>query len=118
MERDGAAATLLGSAIVQLDPVREPAVGVEYHRPSQLGDLTGTQTGFDREQHHDAITRRVSSTSRSAQRCPDLLRTKSFSLFAWHGWRSVFVGEHDRQHALGDGRLAGVWRVPTQITVV
>jgi hypothetical protein len=41
MQRDGAAAALLGGAVLQLDPITNAAIGVEHHRPSQLGDLTG-----------------------------------------------------------------------------
>jgi hypothetical protein len=64
-ERDRAAAALSGGAVVQLDAIGDPSVGVEHHGPGQLGDLTGAQTGFNRQQDHHAVTPRVSATPRS-----------------------------------------------------
>ena len=48
-QRYRAAATLFGGAVVQLDAIADPSVGIEYHRPGQLGDLAGAEAGSDRQ---------------------------------------------------------------------
>jgi hypothetical protein len=39
---------VFGSGVVQLDPIRNARLRIEQHRPGQLGDLAGAQSGFDR----------------------------------------------------------------------
>jgi hypothetical protein len=41
------AGAFLGEPVSYLDELADPAVGIEHHRPVELGDLRGPQTGFD-----------------------------------------------------------------------
>ena len=84
MERYRATAALFRGVIVQLDAMTDSSISIEHHRPSQLGDLAGTQTGFDRQQDHDAVALRVTATASTAQGRTDLLSGEDFSLFARH----------------------------------
>src|SRR5258708_5061475 len=67
VERYRPTIALFGGAIVQLDVIGEPPLGVEHHRPGQLGDLAGAETGFDRQQDHDAVALRVTAVTNAAQ---------------------------------------------------
>lgn len=67
MQGDGAPAALLRHPVMQLDAVGDVALRVEHHRPSQLGDLTGAETGLDAEQDHDPIPPRVAAYGRLLQ---------------------------------------------------
>jgi hypothetical protein len=78
VERYCAAGSFLGRGIVQLDPSGDPTIRIEQHRPCQLGDLSGPQPSFDRQQDHHAVTLRVPATARSPQSSEHLLARENF----------------------------------------
>jgi hypothetical protein len=60
VQRHLAAASLLGGIVWQFNYGPDGAGRIGDHIPSQVGDLTGTETGLCRQQHHDLVASRVS----------------------------------------------------------
>jgi len=69
---------------VKLDMARDAALGVDHHRPCQLGDLAGAKAGLDRQQDHDEIAIGISAVSGSAQGCRKLLFRERFGVLDCH----------------------------------
>ncbi len=84
MQRDRPAASLLCRGVVEFDMARDAALGVDHHRPCQLGDLAGAKAGLDRQQDHDAIALGISAVSGAPQGGRKLLFCKRFRVFACH----------------------------------
>src|SRR5205085_4066152 len=85
MEWNRATTALFGGSVIQLDMLRDTTVRIEQHWPGQLGDLAGSQPGFEGEQDHHTVTLRVPAVADSPQRGKDLLWGEYLGLFAWHG---------------------------------
>ena len=92
MQRDRPAASLLGRGVVKLDMIREAPLGVDHHRPCQLGDLAGAKASLDRQQNHDAIAIGISIASSLPQRRAKLLFRKRFGVLASHLRSQRFLG--------------------------
>jgi hypothetical protein len=56
VDRNAAAAVLLGDAVVELDGLADLAGRIEHHVPGQIGNLAGPQPGFGRQQHDQLVT--------------------------------------------------------------
>jgi len=84
MQRDRPAASLLGRGVVKLDMIREAPLGVDHHRPCQLGDLASAQAGLYRQQDHDAIALGISAVRGSSQGGRKVLFCQRFGVLACH----------------------------------
>ena len=73
MQRNDAAAALLGRDVMQVDRVADLGIRVEDHLPGQVGDLGCAQTGLDRKQYDEMVTSRMAGAGSEQQEVFDVL---------------------------------------------
>ena len=74
----------LATQCVQLDGLADLAGRIEHHVPSQAGDLAGTQSGLNRQQHHQLVAEWISGGGGKEQEVVYLLIVKYLGLLAGH----------------------------------
>src|SRR6202042_2310411 len=80
VDRNAAAAVLLGDAVVKLDGLANLAGRIKHHVPGQPSDLAGAQAGLDREQHDQLVAKRVTGSGGKDNETVYLLVMKYFGL--------------------------------------
>ena len=73
-----------GGAIAQFDDRPNAAGGTEHHIPGEFGDFAGAQSGSDREEDNDAVTKGEAGIASEEQQVFELICRKYLGLLAWH----------------------------------
>src|ERR1022692_3877673 len=84
VDRDQAAAGVLGHGIAQLDHRTDVAGWIEDHVPGQLGDLTGPQASLGGEQDDHTVTEGMPGAGGKNQEVFHVVKRKYFCLLTGH----------------------------------
>ena len=69
MHRDATARVAFGDGVANIDDVADLAIVGHHHRPLEAGDLAGSETGLDRQQHDDGVALRLRESCGRKQAC-------------------------------------------------
>ena len=82
VHRDDTPRASLRRSVRERDVVGDPSRGIGDHRPLELGDLLGSQSGTDREQEHHTVTGRVPGLGEEVIDEVDLWGSEDLCLFS------------------------------------
>ena len=95
---------------LDVDRVRHAALRIAHHRPIEAGDLAGPETGFDREQDHDAVALGERGRTRDvADQALQHGRGDHLRLFAGHGNKAPLNGVAHDDWARAQMTQGGPW---------
>ena len=72
MNRDHAAAAVLGYTVVQFEDAADLAAGIENHVPRQVRNLARAQARLGRQQHDHAIAQRIAGATGKQEEIVDI----------------------------------------------
>ena len=84
MDRDGAAASLLGSVIVKFNGGADLPSWPYHHVPRQFGDFTSAKTSLGGQQNDNTISEGGASIVGEEQEIVDVIGRKNLGLFTRH----------------------------------